>query len=265
MGILPADLNLMLEEEVAVDSPVSEQLLSKIGANINYLAGVIGNREEFLTAGSTPWTIPENVTRVRLFGCGGGGGGASGRTEGRGGGGGNGCIPYFIDIDVTPLASATIVVGAGGAGGPTSTPSTNGTAGGNTTFTVSGRTITFSGGQGGTHTNNASPNALANTLVKPALSDWFTQGGGIGTISFSVQEAGESSRYAAGGAIGSGQSGGNGGGAGYGAGGKGGDFLVDNAQAGQGFGAGGGGGSGVGGTNGIKGGNGFRGFLIIFY
>ena len=75
-----------------------------------------GTYTEFTSSGN--YTVPSGITSVEvLIVAGGGGGGASNNTGG--GGGGAGGIKHFESYTVTPSATIAVVVGTGGAGGPT--------------------------------------------------------------------------------------------------------------------------------------------------
>jgi hypothetical protein len=93
----------------------------------------------------TSYTAPANCVAVYIeaIGGGGGGGGRQNFDYGTGGGSGAYCAKYFT---VTPFASYTYAIGAGGAGGSVGF---SGGDGGNTTFTVGGTTISAGGGGGG--------------------------------------------------------------------------------------------------------------------
>lgn len=99
---------------------------------------------QMLTSG-TSYTAPANCVAiyVEAVGGGGGGGGRQNLDYGTGGGSGAYSAKYFT---VTPFASYTYAVGAGGAGGSVNF---SGGAGGATTFTVGGTTISAGGGSGG--------------------------------------------------------------------------------------------------------------------
>lgn len=105
------------------------------------------------TSGSGTYTVPAGVRAIRVRGVGGGGGGGyaralttAGARAGAAGGNGGHCFEVWL----TGLsASYSYAVGAAGAGGVAAT-TTNGTAGGNTTFS----TFTANGGSPG---NNAAP------------------------------------------------------------------------------------------------------------
>jgi len=99
---------------------------------------------QVLTSG-TSYTAPANCVAVYIeaIGGGGGGGGRQNFDYGTGGGSGAYCAKYFT---VTPFASYTYAIGAGGAGGSVGFPGGNG---GTTTFTVGGTTISAGGGGGG--------------------------------------------------------------------------------------------------------------------
>lgn len=104
--------------------------------------------QEFTSSGS--FNVPAGVTRVRLLmsggGAGGGGGGGrdTGITFGAGGGsGGGGAPPCYFDLEVTPLETLTVTLGAGGgggAGGASDAAGSPGTAGGDS-FILRGSTI----------------------------------------------------------------------------------------------------------------------------
>ncbi len=104
--------------------------------------------------GTNTFTVPANVTtvKVRQWGAGGGGGGSYGAASG-GGGGGAGAYAEGV-YAVTPGQQITATVGAGGAGGNGSP--TAGSAGGTSSF---GSLVTCTGGNGG----SAGSSALATS------------------------------------------------------------------------------------------------------
>ena len=114
--------------------------------------------------GTTSYTFPGsmNGAEVYLIGAG-GGGGAGGRSSGvasgvacGGNGGDSGCVSQMTITARAAGQTATLVVGAGGAGGAaqtvTNTAGATGTNGGASTFTlpVGGTVLTANGGNGGT-------------------------------------------------------------------------------------------------------------------
>lgn len=126
----------------------------------------------YAEAGSWTLTIPAKKAgwgtmsmRVTFIGGGGGGGGGyyswqpNGDPAAGGGGGGQGTRQVFEEPNVTPGATISIQVGAGGAGGAQSThwggdsgsssPGGAGTNGGATTYTYNGVTRAAAGGGGG--------------------------------------------------------------------------------------------------------------------
>lgn len=128
-------------------------------ANLTIPAGTSGNRPStttnivsFTTVGSTTWTVPSGVTFVEVLVVAGGGGG--GRY---GGGGGAGGLIYNPKFPVTPGASVSVDVGAGGAGHP-GDAQTGGTAsnGGNSRFDT---LIAIGGGGGGNYNQGGSTTA----------------------------------------------------------------------------------------------------------
>lgn len=100
----------------------------------------------FQTTGAISFTVPDGVYKLWVETWGAGGGGAYGTTarHGGGGGAGGGAIKVF---SCNPGDVATGFVGLGGSGGIS--PGGNGAAGGDTTFTLNGVTITGRGGEGG--------------------------------------------------------------------------------------------------------------------
>jgi hypothetical protein len=134
-------------------------------------AGQLLRAPQVLTSGVS-YTAPANCTSiyVEAIGGGGGGGGTSGTGGGGGGGAGGYCAKYFT---VVAAVSYTYAIGAGGAGGPGGVGS--GSAGGNTTFTVGGTTITAGGGAGG---GNESAGAAGGTCTN---GDMNIAGGGGGS------------------------------------------------------------------------------------
>ena len=135
-------------------------------------AGQLLRAPQVLTSGVS-YTAPANCTSiyVEAIGGGGGGGGTGGSAGGGAGGGAGGyCAKYFT---VVAAVSYTYAIGAGGAGGPTGVGS--GSAGGNTTFTVGGTTITSGGGAGG---GNESTGAAGGTCTN---GDMNIAGGGGGS------------------------------------------------------------------------------------
>jgi hypothetical protein len=213
------------------------------------------NTVAFSSTGTTSWTAPAGVTSVEYLVVAGGGSGGFGYSGAPGGGGGAGGVRSGT-LAVTPGASYTVTVGAGGAA-----PGSNGSAGndgGNSVFA----TITSTGGGGGATQGNYSASA-----GRSGGSGGGGYGGTSGTGSGGAGTAGQGNN---GGNSASGAGGGVGGGGGGGAGAvgtSGSGTTGGNGGAGSAitiggstysFGGGGGGGSnataGTGGTGG--GGNG---------
>lgn len=144
MADIPSNIDKMLEEETDFQSPSSEQLFQKMGANINALIDGRGfeNATEFLSNGT--FTVPEFVTVMGAWGFGGGGGGSQE--------GGWGAIASFVTFEVIPFEVLTITVGAGGSPGNSST---FGGDGQDTVITspTNGELARFSGARGG-YSNN---------------------------------------------------------------------------------------------------------------
>jgi len=88
MSDIPGNIQKLNDLEIAFESPVSETLMNKIGANINALIDQSPFQNEVDFTFSQVWQVPEGVTTVLLFGCGGGGGGGAVNVQ-RGNGGGD--------------------------------------------------------------------------------------------------------------------------------------------------------------------------------
>lgn len=195
---------------------------------------------QFNTPGTSNWTCPAGVVRVRarVWGAGGGGGGGFANAgvggAGAGGSGGGYSEGYF---NVVPGTVYVVTVGAGGAGG---TSPLNGTAGGTSSFSSF---ISATGGAGGAGGNNTgspptgSPGTGTGGYINVAGN--FGAGGGalLGT-----------STYIAGG-----------GGGAYASSNS---YAVNNTSPGV-FPGGAGGGGAVTGNGGVNGGNGSSGFVVL--
>ena len=133
------------------------------------IAGKQGRTELERVTVSKNWVCPNGINVINVFMCGGGSGGGAGSSKtsdphfSAGGGGAGGFACVLIDLPVTPGKSYPIVIGAGGAGGDSSSP--DGKSGGTTSafgFSVKGaltggkgkeRSVTFGGARGGTGGN----------------------------------------------------------------------------------------------------------------
>jgi hypothetical protein len=102
----------------------------------NISASTTAARGQRLFTSSTTWVAPIGVTSVSVVCVGGGGGGMASADFNNGGGssgGGGGALAWRNSIAVTPGASYTVTVGAGGSGGRQNNY-TNPTAGGTSSF-----------------------------------------------------------------------------------------------------------------------------------
>ena len=204
---------------------------------------LLGQQQEFITAGTFTWVAPAGVTSVSVVAVGGGGG-----ANYAGGGGGG--LGYTNNITVTPGQSYTVVVGGGGTHAP------SGSTNGGDSYFINATIVKGGGGGAGKQTV---------TVGYPSIGgvggNYFGTGGGSGG-------AGGNGLGFYGGAAGGGAGGysGAGGAGGYASGSY--DQLGFGGSGGGGGGGGadayygGGGGGGVGllglGSSGIGGGNGGR-------
>lgn len=132
----------------------------------------------FTTPGTYSWTAPTGVTEVSVVCVGGGGAGDDGNSgDGGGGGGGGGGLAFATTVPVTPGASYTVIVGAGGSAG--NGKNTRAESGGNSTFTVGSFVVTAFGGQGGIPYGTI-PGSTGGTFTFANTPGGATTGGGDG-------------------------------------------------------------------------------------
>lgn len=134
---LTDNVNLSL---IGILTPGDNTALFTNGYNLQ-VSALVPNMQVFTTNGI--FTVPTNVTRIRVELWGGGGGGGKGAASYFGGGGGAGGYAFNV-INVTPGTNYPVTVGIGG---------TNGIAG---TFSSFSNLVSATGGGAGT---NAASNA----------------------------------------------------------------------------------------------------------
>jgi hypothetical protein len=175
----------MNDIEVALDASVSEQLLNKIGANINYLLGIQPSTTILTGSGSFVKNPDKKYIEIWAIAAGGGSGGIAvsslAVTGNFAAGGGGGGTTYGIFDSSLITASVVYSVGAGGTAGPAASTGSGGT-GGSTTF---GAYITCLGGTGGTNNGLVVPtsNAGVGGTSSNTLS-LFNYKGGPGLFGF---------------------------------------------------------------------------------
>ena len=123
-----------------------------VSTSDNIIVNNTWGARSYSTAGSYTFVVPAGVTRISFAAIGGGGGGGVG-DENYGAGGGGACA-YRNNVAVTPGESISIIVGAGGAGAPSTTlnfagAGSPGSPGGFSRVTVNGVSTTAGGGSGG--------------------------------------------------------------------------------------------------------------------
>ena len=159
----------------AVPIPVGEGGTGAVdvpGAQTNLEIPIPGPVAVKTFTASGTWTKPADIKRVVVEVCGGGGGGNEGTTTLAGGGGGGGGYSRKV-IDVTAIASETVTVGTGGAGGTTS-----GAAGGTSSF---GTHLSANGGAGSSG-SGAGGGTAANGNVNVTGGFGGSGGGNTGGI-----------------------------------------------------------------------------------
>jgi len=132
-----------------------------------------------IVAGTTTVTVPAWATHAEVQIVGAGGGGGYGGTTFSGGGGAAGAN-VFGRVSVTPGASLTCVVGAGGTGGTSG--STTGSTGGTSSLTGIASAAGGSGGQG-SGTTSAGGAGGAATVIAAGLRGFSGGDGGDGNAS----------------------------------------------------------------------------------
>ena len=237
------------------DVTVSGKLASTESILVGYTPSDIGEQEYYDTVEvvtqSGAWTVPENVTSIRIVLIGGGQGGASGRkgedgeagtsspgdggAGGLGGDGGSGGKINQVEITVEPGSIHQVSIGTGGTGGAFSGDGNNaGNAGTDTTFDA------YTSVDGASSPNGITDPVNQVTYATPGDTGGSGADGGNGGSSSTPNGAGESGQ-----SVGS-----------Y-AGGAGGEMdYRDSDTYGEGYGCGGGGGGAAMGSNGENGGNG---------
>lgn len=220
--------------------------------------GRLVNIQRFTSSGT--YTKTSGVTKafVKIVGGGGGSGSANSTTSeaGAGGGGQSGqyCEAY---IDVTSISTATITIGSAGTG---SNSSSDGTAGGTSSYSDSSRTITCLGGDGGDTLDG-----VAGTGAPSGSTQSYTDNSGVTGFIKDIPPRVGFRGLAVGGSLGYG---GDGGDSPCGTGGIGSrQNSGPNNAAGNdatGYGAGGGGACAVGNTTRAAGGDGSPGYCEIW-
>lgn len=261
-------------------------------------AATPADQVQFTTAGTYEWIVPPGVYNVSVV-CVGGGGGGGGSTvqitlgqdeqSFAGSGGGGGALSYTNNIPTMPGTMATIIVGARGIGGNngsrgtfangvsrTEVISTNGTSGGDSSFSIGETThVLAKGGSNGIRNAYGTPNIGGrggNAQQGIGTARFFGGNGGSG-INGSIRSGslyevpGHPGGGGSAGYINSGGSGGNGintvspnaGQDGGGGGGASGSNLSSTGGGGGGVGLLGGNTSGTGGTSASENGSGVSG------
>lgn len=239
-GTIAVDVGTSANKIVQLDG--SARLPAVDGSQLTGIPIPFSSVQVFNSAGTSSWTVPANINKVFVQVWGGGGGGAGGTAlsiAGSGGGAGGYGAGFLA---VTPGASLSVTVGAGGTGGPVGS---DGVAGGQSSL---GTAIVANGGAKGLATSNG-----------PTFGG--TVSGANAVITISGGSGGGAAPYI----VSTGSLGGNGGNCGMGGGGGGGSSSAANpgAPGSQPGGGGGGGGSVV--LSASSGGAGASGRVIIWY
>jgi hypothetical protein len=119
------------------------------GANLHAQNTAMGQAEIYQTGQKNTFTVPEGVTRIRVFVYGAGGGAGSTISSSEVGmNGGSGAFVQAV-LAVDPGAKLTVIVGAGGKGGAPHTVSSGEAGGASEILNESGELLVSAGGGGG--------------------------------------------------------------------------------------------------------------------
>jgi len=117
--LIASPLNPLTPASPVVAATISNGVCEQsVGSSLNvevttlFTNGVATGCQVRFTSGSNSWTVPYNVSSIRLLVVGGGGGGGSHV----GGGGGGGAVYEHLTYGVTPRSNISLTVGAGGGG-----------------------------------------------------------------------------------------------------------------------------------------------------
>lgn len=133
------------------------------------------NIQVFSTTGTSTFSVPSGVTKVKVQVVGGGGGGGGGADNGRGGSGGGGGGYALEYVDVSATSSVQVFVGSGGAGGSAG----DGADGTWSTFGTNGFYLYATGGGGaGTGSSSCGTGNCGGPGGSGSGGDLNTQGGG---------------------------------------------------------------------------------------
>jgi hypothetical protein len=229
------DVNISL---IGIVTAGANTVLFPLGTNIQ-VSALVPNMQVFTINGI--FSVPTNVTRIKVEVWGGGGGGGKGSVYNFGGGGGAGGYAFNV-INVLPGTNYPVIVGIGG---------TNGAVG---TFSSFSNLVSATGGGAGTNA--------------PSNLGGGQGGGGIGgtttnSIISLVGNAGESGNPSSNtGGNGASASGPLGGAGGFGSSPSSSGASVVGGNANR---PGGGGGGAAGGSNPLGGGTGGPGLVIVYY
>lgn len=140
--------------------------------------GVVGSGFQLFEESGT-FTVPIDVTKLKVTVVSGGGGGGGAATSFRwGNGGGSGAMAVDYIVDMTPEAEIAVTVGAGGTGG---VGSAAGTSGGVSSF---GDIISCTGGAAGLSNRSSSGTAAAGGTASAAFYIQNGKAGGFGGATY---------------------------------------------------------------------------------
>lgn len=238
---LPDETGTLLSDESSLDaSKLTGSLPAIDGSSLTGISGGLQSMQVFTTVGSSTWTKPSGITKIRVYVTGGGGGGGGGTSNFNGGQGGGAAGTAIKLIDVSAVSSVSVTIGGGGAAGARTL---NGSAGGTSSF---GAYCSSPGGGAGlfadgTSTENGSTPTGGDLNIKGGDGG---QGGGGATQDDTGCGVGGASYWGGGGHAAKINNG------------------VDNAGPGKAYGSGGGGGSDISGTE-VSSGSGQSGLIVV--
>jgi len=151
----------------------SDLTVSQVAAMLASQSG-----SSFITSGTT-FTTAATISANTLFKFtlvgGGGGGGGKNQSNNKGSGGGGGGTGYLFITGLAASTGYTIAIGAGGAGGISTT--TAATAGGNTTISINATTYSANGGAGAPGVTNNTNGGAGGTATNNTINVSGANGG----------------------------------------------------------------------------------------
>ena len=149
LGVAGAGGTITAQGNATFAGIITATSFSGDGSALTGVGGGLQSMQVFTSTGTSTWTKPAGINRVRVYVTGAGGGGGGGNPNWNNGGGGGAGATAIEIIDVSSVSTVTVTVGTGGAFGNA------GNAGSNGSSSSFGSYCTANGGEGGAPPWNA--------------------------------------------------------------------------------------------------------------